>query len=440
MTVDFTDLGAIAHNLKDVYGSTLINQFEDEKTLYNKVPKGDLRLGGNGYVFATRLERSQSSGARDESQILPDPLAGKGVQGTIVPKHIYGTMKITGQAIDAARGGDTSFVNQLTDNMDDVYQSLLVDLNRQCWCDGYGLIGTLSAVSDTLTTSTTTWTVTMDNTRGVMYAKPGMVVDFFESTAIDQSSVASRISSIDRSAKTMEMEYNDGSYKSQHPIVAAQSYSIAAATVASGAFMVRSGARNATHSTSNTATEIIGMEGIFDDATLLATYENITVATYPKWSANILSNSSVDRELEVDLMLQACDLVQTESGKNINKMWMGLGQRRKYANIHLPDVRFAPTKLEGGYETLTFNAGDGSVEIMIDPVCQPGKIFCHPEGGIKKYEQTPLGWMDDDGSKMHRRFQYDEWLLALRVRTNLGTEQRNCLCLIKDLVEPDLYA
>jgi len=118
---------------------------------------------------------------------------------------------------------------------------------------------------------------------------------------------------------------------------------------------------------------------------------------------------------------------------------MGLGQRRKYAALLMPDVRFAPTQLRGGYEVLTFSAGDGSVEMIIDPMTQPGKIFCHPEGAIKKYELTPLGW-GNPGEKMTQRAGYDEYDMFLRIYTNLGTEQRNALTYIDDLVEPEIWS
>ena len=440
MAIDYTDATAIAFMLQEVYGEGLVNQFADETLTYHQFPKSDKQPRGDGYVFATKYARSQSVGARNESALLPDPLVSKGVQGTILPKYIYGTLRITGPAIEKAKkSGMGAFVDGLADSMNDIYQSLVVDMNRQSVSDGFGLLGTLSETSDALTTSATTWTCTFDNDMGVQRILPGMVVDFFNSTAIDQSAVASRVSSVDPANKTVEMEYNDGTYKSNHPIVAAQSYTIATDTVASGSYMVRIGAREASHATSNTPIEMTGLEGIFDDGTLLSSFENITVATYPHWKANILGNSDVNRELSIDLMLQACDLNYKNSGFHVAKMRMGMGQRRKYANLLLPDVRFQPGQLKGGYETLTFAGGNGAVELVIDPMLPPNKIFCEANNIIKKYELLPLGWGDLDGNKMNRRAQYDEWDCFLRLYTQLGVEQRNALTLIDDLVEPSLY-
>ena len=438
MAIDYHDLTAIQDELKNVYGKGLANQFADEKTTYNQFPKSERKPRGLGYVFGTRWARAQGVGARRESEMLPDPLAGKYKQGTISPKYIYGTLRMTGPAIEASKGDMAAFVEGLSDSINDIYEAMIVDLNRQSCSDGFGLLGTISEESDTLSVSAE-WGATFDNDVGVSRIIPGMVVDFYVAGDIDQSAVASRVASVDPVAKTIKLEANDGTYKANHPIVAARSYTIGAAVLASGEFMVRSGAREAAHATSDTTVEMTGLEGIYDDGTLLASFENITVSDYPMWEANMIGNSGVNRELSLNLMLQALDVTRAHSGKTVKTMRMGLGQRRKYANLLLPDVRFAPAELIGGYETLTFSGGDGSVKLVIDPALPPNKIFCEPEGAVQKYEMTPLGWGKLD-QQIHQRQGYDEWDQFLRVYTNLGCEQRNNLTLIKDLVEPSLYS
>ena len=377
MAIDYHDLTAIQDEFKNVYGKGLQNQFADEKTTYNQFPKSERKPRGLGYVFGTRWARAQGVGARRESEMLPDPLAGKYKQGTISPKYIYGTLRMTGPAIEASKGDMAAFVEGLSDSINDIYEAMIVDLNRQSCSDGFGKLGTVSVESDTLSTSAA-WTVTFDNDLGVSRIIPGMVVDFYVGADIDQSAIASRVLSVDPVAKTIEMEGNDGTYKANHPIVAARSYTVAAAVLAAAEEMVRSGAREASHATTDTTVEMTGLEGIYDDGTLLATFENILVASYPMWEANMIGNSSVNRELSLNLMLQALDVTRAHSGKTVKTMRMGLGQRRKYANLLLPDVRFAPAELVGGYETLTFSGGDGSVKLVIDPALPPNKIFCEP--------------------------------------------------------------
>ncbi len=435
MAIDYHDLQAITDTLKQVYGAGLAAQFADERTTYNQFPKSERKPRGLGYYFGVRYARAQGVGARRESEPLPDPLAGKYDQGKIVPKYIYGALRLTGPAIEAAKGDIAAFVDGLSDAVDDIYQSLINDLNRQSCGDGFGKLCQLSAASDAVTTSgKTTWTITCNNALGVSRLVPGMVLDFYDGANIDQSSVASRVASVDYNGKTAEMEPNDGTYKANHPIIAARSYTITTDAVPSGAVGVRIGARQATHATTNEPVEMTGLEGIYDDGTLLATFENITVADYPQWKANILHNSGVGRDLTIALMLQALDQTRVRSGKIVRTVRMGLGQRRKYADLLVPDVRFQPAELRGGYETLTFAGGDGAVKMVIDPDLPPGCIFFEPDGAIMKYEMTPLGWGNLD-QQIHQRQGYDEWDQFLRIYTNLGCEQRNCLTLLKDLNE-----
>jgi len=435
MAIDFTDITAITDTLKLVYGEGIQQQFAQEETLYNRLPKSSQSIGGKGYEFAVTFADPQGIGARAESAKMPDPLAGKFDTAQVTPKYVYGSSRLTGPALEAGKGNVAAFIDSQSNQVQGIYRSFLHDLNRQCWGDGYGLLGTLSAVSDTLSTSTT-WDVTCDNDRGTRYMRPGMVVDFYESNTFDQSSVASRISSINYNTNVVTMEANASDYKTNHPNATAAAYTVSAATIASAAVMVRMGARAVpTHSSSATQFEMMGLLGIFDDSTLLTTFQNINASTFTQWRANILSNSSVNREITEDLLLDAADTTRRVSGKDPNVMYMGQGQRRKIANLYLGDVRFMPQQLKGGYETLTFSAGGSNIEMVVDPIGQPNRIFMTTTDAIEKFELRPLGWLDYD-QQMHQRAGYDEWDFILAIYANIGTAQRNCNTLISDLTEP----
>jgi hypothetical protein len=436
----YADLTNLADVLKNVYGEGLTNQFNDEKITYNMFPKSDRKPGGNGYIFGVRYARAQGTGGRAESAKLPDPLTGTKDQGTIIPKYLYGSIRITGPAIERAKGNTTAFVDSLADEVDDIYQSLVVDMNRMCHWDGYGQLGRLSAACSATAGS---YNATFDNDIGIMYMIEGQAVDFYASAgntvpgATASAIFGQRIVSISPSTKVV-LFTNGTDFDANHPTLSAYTNGVAS-TMGNGSIAVKLGARDDAWTANDTPVEMIGLDGIFDDGTNLNTFEGIDAEAGPAWRANIISNSSVNRELSIDLMLNACDLTRTRSGQKVSKILMGLGQRRKYANLLLPDVRFAPTVLKGGYETLSFSGGDGSLEIVVDPLCQPGRIYFMPDGVIRKYELTPLGWGNLDNSQLHQRAGYDEWDAYLRIYTNLGVEQRNNLTLLKDLTEPTLY-
>lgn len=450
MVIDYHDLTALADTLKYVYGAGITNQFPDEKITYNQFPTSDRKPSGLGYEFSVRTARGQGVGARGESMKMPDPLVGKFDKGRISPKFVYGVIRLTGPSIEAAKGNVAAFVDSLSDSVDDIYQSVMVDLNRQAWGDSYGKLAEVESAGSIDTNAS--YTITVKENPGTRYLYEGMLVDFYNTagTAPEYGSggstkknagCAQRILSIDPVTRKVVFENAAAStYKTNHPRTSIATGSVASdVTIAASALMVKMGARALAHTSAATSWEMMGMLGIYDDGTLIDTFENINADTYPKWRANIMGNSSVDRELSIDLMLQAMDRTRTHSGRTPNLMRMGLGQRRKYANLLLPDVRFQPTVLKGGYETLTFAGGDGSVELMIDPVAQPGKIFMEPRGTIKKFEMTSLGWGNLD-QQMHWRSGYDEWDMFLRIYTNLGVEERCTLTLVKDLVEPSIYS
>ena len=441
---NYADMANLAEILKTVYGEGLRNQFNDEVITYNQFPKSDRVPGGEGYVFGVRYSRAHGVGGRGESGKLPDPLTGTKDKGKIKPAYLYGSIRLTGPSIELAKGNVMSFVDSLSDEMDDIYQSIVVDLNRQCHWDSFGQIGRLSAATSIGVAAT--WAGTFDNDIGVRYFKEGQLVDCYASAGdsihdgTDSADIGLRVLSIAPSTKVVTFESSSTAYSANHPTLTPSTGPNTASSVIAGCIMVAMGARDAAWASTDTAYEIMGLDGIFDDSTNVTTFEDINVSTYSKWRANVISNSSVNRELSIDLMLQAVDLTRFTSGKKTDLIRIGLGQRRKYANLLMPDVRFAPTVLKGGYETLTFSGGDGSLEILIDPMQQPNKIYFEPKGTIKKFEATPLGWGNLDGSNMHRRSGYDEWDLFLRLYSQIGLDtQRNALTVLKDLVEPDLY-
>lgn len=441
------DTTAIGYELKRVYSDHAIQDlFANHTMTYNQFMRSDrkiaIRPAGAGYYFSTRQANIESTGGRAEGAYLPEPLAGDGVQGVVTPKLLYAVVRISGLAMEAGKGDTAAFVDAQGDAVMQCYKSLAVDMNRQCHGDGYGALATLSTTSDAASTSAT-WTITCANDVGVRYLRKGMVVDFYESTAINNHTPASRISSIDPVNQTAEMEAvasfasGGGTYQAYHPIVAARTYTTSADTIDSDAVVVRYGARLASHGTSNASYEMMGLEGLYDDGTLLTTFESINTTNDPEFKANILSNSSVNRELSIDLMLAAIDTTAAKSSTgSVDMMRMGMGQRRKYFGLLAPDIRFTAGELKGGYETLSFSQ-NAAVGILVDPMTQPNRIYFEPKSAIKRYELARVGWGGPgDTQRMHWRQDYDESTMFLRTYTNLGVEDRPSLTLLKDLTEP----
>lgn len=434
------DTSALAYQFKQTYGDKITDLFARHTMTYNQFEKSPrkakIRPGGTGFYFSTRQGDVEGVGGRIENALIPEPMAGDGVQGIITPRLIYAVIRMSGLAIEAGKGDAHAFVDAQSDATMNAYKSLVNDLNRQCHGDGWGLLGTSSAAGTPDTTAT--WTVAFDNDRGTRYMKKGMICDFYQSTTLDVTGSSVRISSINPITKVVTFETigtAGTTYRAYHPIAAAQAYTQTTASIASGSFLVRYGARLATHATTGTSRELCGLDAQYDDGTNQAAFEGITIDSDPEFKANIMGNSSVDRELTIDLMLAAMDMSAARSHSQVNLIRMGLGQRRKYFGLLSPDIRFAPKELKGGYETLSFSQ-NAAVEILVDPVTQPNVLYFEPKEAIKKYELTPIGWGGFDANKMHWRQDYDQATMFLRTYTNLGVEERQSLTKLKDLTEP----
>lgn len=429
------DTSTLAFEFQRAYGNKVTDLFNREPMTYNMFDKSnrksEIRPGGEGFFFAVRQSANESVGARAENHKIPEPLSADGVQGRIKPKAAYGTLRMSGLALEAGKGNLAAFVDAKADAVMDLYKSIVTDLNRQCHGDGYGSLGTLSQVATPATGGT--WTITLDNDRGVRYIRKGMVVDFYVSNSIVTSAAAARVQSVNPSTKVVTMESMKTTYQGFHPN--GGTYTAGATTIASAAEVVRYGSREDGHAITDTHREVMGLLGMYDNGSLITTFENINTTNDPEFKANILSNSSVNRELTIDLMLAAMDMSSTRGSAEANLIRMGLGQRRKYFGLLAPDIRFQPLQLIGGYEKLGFSQ-NGAVSIITDKYTQPNRLFFEPDGAIKKYELTPLGWGGFDPNRMHWRQDYDQMTMYLRTFTNLGVENRPGLTLLSDLTEP----
>jgi len=435
------DTTQAANALKRVYGNRLQELFARHTVTINEFRKSNRkatpRVGGSAYYFGVRRNDIEGVGARSEGQYLPEPLEYSPLQGYITPKLLYAVIRLSGLVIEAGKSNIEAFVNILSDATQNAFKSLVVDMNRQCWGDGFGKLGTVTTKGTPATGST--WTVTFNDDMGTRYMRKGMICDFYASGgAIDQSASAVRIDSINPATNvvTFEAVGTDGkNYRSYHPITAAQSYTKAASSIPVSSQLVRYGARDVAYATSDTPVEMVGLLGQYDDGTLLDTFEGINADTYAEWRANIMGNSDVNRNLSIDLMLAAMDMTLARSGKQPDIIRMGLGQRRKYFGLLEGDIRFAPQQIKGGYENLSFSQ-NGAVRMVVDPYAQPNKMFFEVDGAIKRYELTPIGWGGFDPNKMHWRENYDQTTMFLRTYVNLGTENRRDLTLLDDLTEP----
>lgn len=378
--------------LKRHYGPQFItDQQQTDPDFIMTLPKASEKPGGEdaAFRFGVRLQRRQNGGAQLQNEQFRTNRTGVRKQAYIAAKVNIWAAELTGFAITLSKDALDTFVSGLDDEFSDALASMKKDMNRQCF--GYGK-GVLTQVNGAVSASTS---VVCDS---VQYFYPGMKLDFW--TALSggtKQASAVEISSINVSTKTLTMA--------------------SAVTVDDDSYIFRDGIYDSAPSDGK---EMMGLDGIADDGTLVSTFQGLSRSTYSTLKGTLLNASSAS--ISGDLMQQLIDLVETTSGKKVDRIVSHRTQRRLYLNLLTPQKRFMDDKLDAGFSVLEYNG----LPWAVSHDCPESKIFCYPRNSVERYEALPttLGGVESSG-RLDRKTNYDVYESFYRNYGNIGSKQPN---------------
>lgn len=201
------------------------------------------------------------------------------------------------------------------------YLFKLRDITKlQAYGDGTGKLATVNGTQ-------TGTTITFDD---VIYLKPGMVVDTYDSTGTTRDEDSVTINSIDR--------------------VNNQATFATSISVTDNDIVVREETKVSAPSDGK---EIAGLKLIIDDGTVATTFQSLSRSTYPILRGNVINAGSVN--LTNDLLQRAADEASIIGDGRIDMLISRHGQRRKYLDLTTPDKRFLDNKLDRGYQKISWN-------------------------------------------------------------------------------------
>ena len=395
MGVTTTTLGGL---LKRVYSKRLVQQQNKAAFLYKLLPKSPYKPIGVGFYAAVSVQgNQQGGGAINESEALRTAGNETVEQFVITPKVLEWTIQITGLARAISEGNEGSFATGLVRQLDEALENMLKDMNRQAYGDGTGKLATVNG-----TQSGTT--ITFDD---VIYLKPGMVVDTYNSdgTTRDENSVT--INSVDR--------------------VNNQATFATAVSVTDNDIVVREETKV---SAASDGKEIAGLKLIIDDGTVATTFQGLSRTTYPILRGNIISAGSVN--LTNDLLQRAADEASIVGDGRIDMLISRHGQRRKYLDLVTPDKRFLDNKLDRGYQKIAWN----NVDWFIDVDAPKGEVIGLTQNKIERFEVRGIHLADDDGQILKWNGTADVFIAYYRAYTNLGSLKPNAHFRLTTLNEP----
>jgi hypothetical protein len=404
-------LTTVDNILKEVYEEQLRDQLQSEQIAIKRIEKSsegvEHKVGGKYVRFPIRIKRNHGIGSRNELEALPAAGQQAYEDAQVKLTYMYGTIQLTGQALELAEKNYQAFASAMQLEMDGIKQGLAKDTNRQAYGTSKGVLSTATGAG-----TTTTFVTTVAN---AIYLEIGMIVDLYSSAdALKES--AREITNVSRNLSTG---------------AATVTFTPAAgANTASGDYLVRD---------DNKDKEVSGFASITDSSSTLYT---IDPSTTPVW-AGVVDDPGSARNLSEGIMVNIVDQVRTNGGRT-TVIFTSLGVRRAYFNLLVQQRRFTNTQsFEGGFSGLAFTTDWGDIPVVSDFDCPFNTAYFLNEKEITVYEAGDWSFMDRDGSKWQRVIgasgstinYFDAYTATMFKYWNLGTHRRNSQAVMKNINE-----
>jgi hypothetical protein len=391
--------------LKDRYLGPLSRQLNDEILVFQllDIDSKAIDLDGNQAVVPLHKGRSTGIGARIEGDTLPS--AGYQVFEKAVYdlKYLYGRAQFSGQAIQKTKTDAGAFIRVMTEELDRLREDLALDLARQVYGDGTGVIATIptGAASATQTISSAE---PVD--KGFLY--PNMRVD----VGTVANPVASADSVVISSVSGTTVVFT------------------ASLTSQSGDKIFREDNADA----SSVCHEVMGLQGLIG-ATGTIGGINSASAGNEFWQSTVDSSGT----WTLDNLILVANKAKAKGAKMGNQDLIvtdGLA-RRLFASADFKDnVRFVgENEFKHGFTGLKFAAGGAMVNLVADRLAPWTKAHFIDKAAMSVYSPGNWSFLDRDGLTIRWVSDKDAFQAVLFRYMNLGLKRRNTHAVMTGLTD-----
>lgn len=397
-------LTTLADLLKSRYAPRLHKQFETETPIAMRVKKkaGAEDFSGQKAIIAAHYRNSQAVGARGEGGTLPSTQSTKVKQMEVSVKYLYGKIKVTRPMMKASKDNPGSFARAMKLEMDGIRETLNMDAARQMMTgDGTGGI-TLANGAGAASAS-----LTVDDTSNLY---EGMVIDIYTSGGAQQVN-SIEITAIDHTTKVCTLASTQ--------------------TWSDNSIVFREDSRN---------NEMMGLKGIIDDGTNVATFQNLARSTYTWLKANVLHNSGTLRTLTLALVDQAfITAFNRHQSAYPSAIYSKPSYAVKYAQLLQDQRRFVAPQLtlDGGWKAVQYTGPGGTAPWIMDTRVEENVIYFPFEDDLGRWELTPVEFVDEDGNIFQRALDgTDAFEAVLATYQQMGAHRCNRSTILKDITAP----
>lgn len=371
------DVSTIDGILKDDYVLNKILDLINRKTpLFSRL-RTSATTHGRKFIFPVQLGTSQGVGARGENVQLPNPGFGEYDQAMGNVKYLYSTLYITGPAIESTKGNRAAFADALKQALKDARDGLILDMQRQVWGDGSGIIGRVGAdvAGDTTIPVVDpyglSYSGTLSGDQNVRLFKRRMNLMIDESTP-----VIAQVTGVNPSAGTITVASN--------------------VTLTAGTAIYRGD----TAGLNNKDAELLGLPGAISAT---GSYLGIDRTGVPEWQGHLIDLSG---DISEQAMRQVVDTIGIHGTADPNLIITDHETRSNYEALLTSLKRFTtPMELEGGFKALEF---DG-MPLVVDKDAPPQRMWFLNTNDWSWYSMKDIGWLDRHGAILYPVVGYDAW-------------------------------
>lgn len=385
-------LSTIDGILKEDYVMKNITNTVNMQTYFLSRLTSEKTTAGRRFVFPLRFGVGEGQGNRKENETLPNEGFGEYDQafGNVVLQ--YGSMYISGPAIEATEGGRATFASALKQSLKDVRDGYRLETHRQSWADG---TGTMALVDGTVTASVTVpvkdpygisyTSASLENSQKTRMFRKNMVIWFKTSDEVRT------IAGIGAGSLTMN----------------------AVVTLIDGERVIRGDSTALT----NEDKEYLGVTA---GVKATGTYFGIARSGEPNWQSNIIDLAG--NPLDEDTLQAAFDTAEIE-GDGVTEPDLLISEhkaRRLYVALLQSQKRFVNTlDLKGGFKGLDFNG----TPWVVDKLCPPQRVFYMSTQDWCWFVMKNIGWIQRDGTVLKWVDQKDAYRAVLAAYRQIACKQ-----------------
>ncbi len=401
--------------LKNFYQGPIVDQFSEDLAIWKGSEKGKYPWSGQQVIRPLKVRRNPGVGATSDGGGLPQIGRQTTVQAIILPAYNYLRFGVTGPMIEASKSDVASFVRSASFELEEGYNDLKSDCNRQLSWDGTGDLARANAAA--AGSASVVLKGREDAEPALKFLDVGSFVDILSGTT----------NTVVQSGLTILSITTGTAISATATVVFDQ-----AVTCSTNDTFVRSG---------SAGMEMSGLLTQLDGGT--STVFSIVRASYTQTLGNVINVTSdgtstgTQLPLSLNYMQQAEDEAERRGGRGVNCIYTDFGSRRMYQKLLTADKRYVNVvKGDGGFSDASKNYLEFNGKPLVADKDCPQRLFFLPDKYIEKYVLAEMAFADETGSMYIAAAENDALEVRIRFFANLFNSKAAGSSSVQNYVSP----